>query len=107
MVDCKFLCLNRATTQNLTISTTKSKEDNKTVKLLVLTIENSLNWDPHISDLSNQISKCISLLHKVKAYSDKTTLTNIFHGLLQSHISYRIFLWANIKKDFCPREKDP
>lgn len=49
--------LRRFVNSEITIYTTKGKNDNNTLKLAGGITDSSLNWDTHISDLSNKIDR--------------------------------------------------
>ena len=61
---------------------------------LGLTISDTLSWLPHISKISNKISKAIGILKRMKHILPTEVLLLIYNSLITSHISYCVLAWG-------------
>ena len=68
-------------------------EEAKNHKVLGLTIDNNLSWSDYISTLSNNISKKIFQLSKIKKFLNLHTRKIFFHAYIESLINYASTIW--------------
>jgi hypothetical protein len=67
-------------------------------KLLGIWIDDKLNWQTHINHINGKLSQGLFALRRVKHYTNQSTLQNIFHALIQSHLQYGIIVWGKAAK---------
>ena len=67
-------------------------------KFLGLTIDNKLNWKPHIDNLKNKISKSIAILYKMKHIVNKNSLYILYCSLILPYLTYCVEVWGNTYK---------
>lgn len=77
---------------NLTVQSQPVEQVN-THRLLGVTIDEQLNWKPHIRTVCNKVSKNIFLLSKLKYYLNFESRKLFFHAHIKSHIDYASTLW--------------
>ena len=77
---------------NLTIQS-KPIEQVATHRLLGVTIDEQLKWEPHIKTICDKVSKNIFLLSKLKYYLNFESRKLFFHAHIKSHIDYASTIW--------------
>ena len=80
-------------TQVLKINSTYIKHV-ESHKFLGVTIDNKLSFSPHISEISNKISKSIGIMFKLSQYLPSQTLLNIYYSLAHSYLMYCNTIWG-------------
>ena len=65
-----------------------------TTKYLGLQIDNSLDWNNHISFLSSKISKAIGFLKHAKSILPLETLLKLYAGIVEPHFRYCCSVWG-------------
>ena len=61
---------------------------------LGLTLDECLNWKPHVQKISNKISRIIGALCRLKNYLPKHILRTIYNSLILSHLQYAVLTWG-------------
>ena len=69
-------------------------EEKNTVKYLGTLIDNKLTWKPHIQHIKTKLSRAIGVLSKIRYFSTKNVLLNMYYSFVQSHISYNLLNWS-------------
>lgn len=64
------------------------------VKFLGLTIDNSLNWSSHISNICCKLSRTCFALRTLRPLLDTERLLYVYHGCFSSVMSYGIEVWG-------------
>ena len=68
------------------------------VKFLGITIDDSLKWDKHISNITNKLTSSLYALRCSKNYLTEKAKKTLYHALFQSHINYGLLLWGSSAK---------
>ena len=63
-------------------------------KFLGVTIDNKLNWLPHLKLLAKKLRCCSGQLNRIKHFLPTHLYKNLYHTLFESHLSYAISVWA-------------
>ena len=66
----------------------------RNVKYLGMLIDDGLNWDPHIKQLSLQLSKSSAIIYRLRNFVDTETLKLLYYSLIYSLVQYGIILWG-------------
>ena len=61
---------------------------------LGLTLDECLNWKPHVQKISNKISPIIGVLCRLKNYLPKHILRTIYNSLILPHLQYAVLTWG-------------
>ena len=61
---------------------------------LGLTLDECLNWKPHVQKISNKISRIIGVLCRLKNYLPKHILRTIYNSLILPHLQYAVLTWG-------------
>ena len=77
--------------QSLTINNTEIERVNT---FLGITLDENVSWKPHISILSNKISKYSGILNILKHYLPLYIKMMLYCSLVNSHLIYRILVWG-------------
>ena len=59
-----------------------------TTKYLGLQIDNSLDWEYHVSVLSSKVSKAVGFLKHAKSILPLATLNKLYAGIVEPHFRY-------------------
>ena len=81
------------TSQHLTINDTEIERVN-TFNFLGITLDENVTWKPHISILSNKISKYSGILNRLKHYLPLHIMRMLYCSLVNSHLLYGILIWG-------------
>lgn len=65
-----------------------------TFKFLGITLDSNLNWNEHVKELGNKLSRVNGVLRKLKNYIPSYILLTIYNSLFQSHLRYGITCWG-------------
>ena len=79
---------------NIKIEQNKIEESNST-KYLGVTIDNKLNWKPHILNLKSKLAKNNYLLFKLGNYVNQNTLRTVYYSLIHPFLQYCISTWGS------------
>ena len=69
-------------------------------KSLGITLDSNLNWNEHVKELSNKLSRINGVLRKLKNILPSYILRTIYNSLFQSHLIYGVTCWGF---NSCPR----
>jgi hypothetical protein len=64
-------------------------------KFLGLTIDSTLSWQGHISDLSSKLNKVCYAIRAVKSFMSLKALKTVYFSYFHSIMSYGIIYWGN------------
>jgi hypothetical protein len=64
-------------------------------KFLGLTIDSTLSWKGHISDLSSKLNKACYAIRAVKSFKSLKVLKTVYFSYFHSIMSYGVILWGN------------
>ena len=78
---------------SLTINDTEIERVN-TFNFLGITLDENVTWKPHISILSNKISKYSGILNRLKHYLPLHIMRMLYCTLVNSHLLYGILVWG-------------
>ena len=67
------------------------------MKYLGIYIDSHINFNYHISSISNKLSRAIGMLSKVRHFVEKETLRSIYFGIFSSNSTYGCQVWGQIK----------
>ena len=91
----KYIHFNNTNTQSLhTKLNLDSIKPTNEAKFLGITITSNLSWESHITQVASKIKPGIAILYKIRDLVDETSLLQVYHALIQSHINYGILLWG-------------
>ena len=63
--------------------------------MLVVYIDDKLNWKKQINYVATQICRAIAILNKVKHKFDIKTLILLYNSFFYSHLNYCVYIWGN------------
>ena len=66
----------------------------RNVKYLGMLIDDGLNWEPHIKQLSLQLSKSSAVIYCLHNFVDTETLKLLYFSLIYSRVQYDVILWG-------------
>ena len=67
----------------------------KTVtKYLGTLIDNKLNWKCHIEYVRTKLSRAIGIISKIRYFTTKNVLLNLYYSLVQSYTNYSLLNWS-------------
>ena len=78
---------------SLTINDTEIERVN-TFNFIGITLDENVSWKPHISILSNKISKYSGILNRLKRYLPLYIMRMLYCSLVNSHLIYGILVWG-------------
>ena len=61
---------------------------------LGLTIDEHLNWSPHIQKVSNKISRTLGIMNRLKRFLPTNILRLIYNSLILPYFQYSILTWG-------------
>ena len=65
------------------------------IKFLGVTIDENLNWLPHIDNLKNKLVLSQGALYRIKDSIPKRLHKTLYHSLFESHLTYGISVWGS------------
>ena len=84
-------CINALTKKHFEIKLQQNVLNRvENVKYLGMLIDDGLNWDPHIKQLSLQLSKSSAIIYRLRNFVDTETLKLLYY----SRVQYGIILWG-------------
>ena len=88
-------CINASTKKHFEIKLQQSVLNRvRNVKYLGMLIDDGLNWDPHIKQLSLHFSKSSAIIYRLSNFVDTETLKLLYYSLIYSRVQYGIILWG-------------
>ena len=66
------------------------------VRLLGVTTDDKLSWEPHIQDLVKKLNLTIIMLKRITKFIPKTEYRKLYDALFKSHLSYCISSWGGV-----------
>lgn len=88
------LALNTNKTQKIIFSTNPHIYTGAFVNLLGVSVDDSLRWKEHVSQLCCKLSKQLYLLRQLCTILNRDVLISIYHAVFHSHITYCILIWG-------------
>ena len=70
-------------------------EEKETTKYLGVFIDNELNWKQHIQYVKTKLSKALGVISKIKYFTSKKVLTNLYYSFVQPYINYNLLNWSS------------
>ena len=74
-----------------------SIENVNSFNFLGITLDENLNWNEHINQISLKLSRNIGLLGKLKHFLPGYILKILYNSLILPHLTYGIMAWGNSK----------
>ena len=68
-------------------------------KFLGVTIDEKLNWKPHIELLNKKLRSICGRIYRIKNCLPESLYKQIYHSLFESHLSYAISVWGGISSN--------
>ena len=84
--------------QNLSINSKIINRVSQT-KFLGVTIDDKLNWRPHIHSLNNKLRSICGRIYRIKQCLPESLYKQIYHSLFESHLGYAISVWGGISSN--------
>ena len=75
-------------------------------RVLGITIDEELKWQPHIDNICKQVARNLFLLRQIGKYADIDCLKLFFNAHLLVHISYASTVWSNSSEVHLRKEKN-
>jgi len=72
---------------------TISPEDN--LKYLVVLLDNTLSWKPHVQKVKIQLSRACGILSKLEHYARLPVLKVVCNSLIHPYLNYSILNWGH------------
>ena len=69
----------------------------KSVKFVGFTLDDKLNWESHLNQLSSTISFNLYSINQAKHLLSSTALELTYNSLIKPHLEYGIILWGGAK----------
>ncbi len=66
------------------------------IKFLGITIDENLDWGPHIKDLKRKLNYAIATLSRIKSCVPENLHKDLYYTLFESHLAYCISVWGGI-----------
>ena len=67
------------------------------VKYLGVFIDENLNWEKHINEISTKLIKGNAMLSKFRHFVNKDILLSVYYGIFHSHLAYLCLVWGQAK----------
>lgn len=65
------------------------------VKFLGVYVDERLNWDKHVQEITSKLSKNIGIMTKLKFILPRNTLQMLYNSLVLPYLTYCNIVWAN------------
>ena len=69
-------------------------DKDESAEFLGITIDSTLTWDKHCSNVANKISRHNGMLNRVKHMLPPCSLRLLYHSFIQPHIQYALPAWG-------------
>ena len=60
---------------------------------LGITVNENLSWKPHMLSVLSKIQRNLGIVRKIACFLDRSSLFQLYHSLIMSHIRYGITVW--------------
>lgn len=90
--DCPSLTINNMTVEQ--VSSTKS---------LGVCIDQTLNWESHIENISKKIASAIGEIKRIRHQIPFNVVVNVYNSLVQPHFDYCCEVWGDCNKGLSDR----
>ena len=67
------------------------------VKYLGVFINENLNWEIDINEISTKLIEGNAMLSKLRHYVNKYILLSVYYGIFHSHLAYLCLVWGQVK----------
>ncbi len=67
-------------------------------RFLGVTVDDRLNWKPHIKHVQSKVSRSIAVIHKAKQLLDHNSLRTLYCSLVLPYLHYCAEVWGNTYK---------
>ena len=64
------------------------------LKYLGVSIDSTLSWKPHVTELSKKLSRNCAIFFKIRYYVNPETLRLLYYSLFYSFLSYGVSVWG-------------
>ena len=91
---------------NLTLGTNITKQVREH-RVLGITIDEELKWQPHIGNICKQVARNLFLLGQLRKYVDIDCRKLFFDAYLMAHINYASAVWSNTSKVHFKKNQRP
>ena len=81
----------------------KSIKRVKHAKVLVVQIDQHLNWENHVELIATKISSGIGAIRKLKEFVNRNTLVSVYNSLIQPHFDYCCEVWDTLGQGLSDR----
>ena len=68
------------------------------LQFLGVILDEKLSWKPHISYITNKISKSIGIIRKYSFYLSKSSLRSLYYAMVYPYLHYCNIVWASTYK---------
>lgn len=85
------LLLNESKTQTMPFFQINEK---KNIKFLGIYLDNKLNWNVHIEEISKKLSSVIHCIRSLNIHANKEAAKSCYYAYFYSYISYGIIFWG-------------
>ena len=69
--------------------------ESQNIRYLGLILDNKLDWEAHVTELSKKLSRAVGLLYKIKNLCPTSVLLSLYYSLFNPHLSYGLAVWGN------------
>ena len=69
----------------------------KSLKYLVMKIDESLTWNEHINDIAIKLNQANAMLYKVREFVKTKVLKLFYHAIFDCHLYYANTVWGQNK----------
>ncbi len=83
-------------TPNIIIDSSEIKEV-EIQKFLGVSFDNKLSWKPHINTVISKLNSCLGATRRARPFLNKSSLLNIYHSLMRTHVDYCCTTWGSWK----------
>ena len=63
------------------------------IKFLGITLDENLNFENHINEICNKLSRSVGILYKLKSFLPEKVLKNLYYTLVHPYVNYNIESW--------------
>jgi hypothetical protein len=84
--------------ESLLLNNYKIKQVSET-KFLGVTIDDRLNWGPHIKNLVTKLRSCTGQIYRFKDSIPHELHKDIYHTLFESHLTFGISVWGGLSRN--------
>ena len=90
-----FHSSHRKLTQTIVLGIAKNKIKQEIhVRFLDVSLECTLNWRYHLSELSKKLARTVGLFYKIRHYAPQDTLLLFYHAIFAPFLAYDVSVWG-------------